>query len=119
MHAAAAQCLSLAEDVSGMPALGRPVSEGGLGFDARLGMAIPDKWIQLVRGLRLQYARMHVLALRVRCTRRAGRLAGRAARLPWLPGKGARAVPTVPPRPTPPLCSSRRRRTSSGACWRL
>lgn len=30
-----------------MPALCRPVSEGGSGFDYRLGMAIPDKWIEV------------------------------------------------------------------------
>ncbi|KAK9946818.1 hypothetical protein M0R45_012261 [Rubus argutus] len=39
----------IAEDVSGMPALGRPVSEGGVGFDYRLAMAIPDKWIDYVK----------------------------------------------------------------------
>ncbi|EFX66191.1 hypothetical protein DAPPUDRAFT_302911 [Daphnia pulex] len=41
--------ITIAEDVSGMPALCRPVSEGGGGFDYRLGMAIPDKWIQLLK----------------------------------------------------------------------
>lgn len=30
-----------------MPALCRPVSEGGGGFDYRLAMAIPDKWIEV------------------------------------------------------------------------
>jgi len=30
-----------------MPALCRRVEEGGLGFDYRLAMAIPDKWIQV------------------------------------------------------------------------
>lgn len=35
-----------------MPALCRPVSEGGGGFDYRLGMAIPDKWIQLLKELK-------------------------------------------------------------------
>ncbi|KAJ8538179.1 hypothetical protein K7X08_014719 [Anisodus acutangulus] len=39
----------IAEDVSGMPGLGRPVSEGGIGFDYRLAMAIPDKWIDYVK----------------------------------------------------------------------
>lgn len=39
-----ASCL---QDVSGMPALCRGVKEGGLGFDYRLAMAIPDKWIQV------------------------------------------------------------------------
>lgn len=27
----------------------RPISEGGLGFDYRLAMAIPDKWIKLLK----------------------------------------------------------------------
>ncbi|XP_042509524.1 1,4-alpha-glucan-branching enzyme-like isoform X2 [Macadamia integrifolia] len=39
----------IAEDVSGMPALGRPVSEGGIGFDYRMAMAIPDKWIDYLK----------------------------------------------------------------------
>ncbi len=30
-----------------MPALCRPVEEGGLGFDYRLAMAIPDQWIKV------------------------------------------------------------------------
>ena len=30
-----------------MPALCRPIDEGGIGFDYRLGMAIPDKWIKV------------------------------------------------------------------------
>lgn len=33
-----------------MPTLCRPNSEGGIGFDYRLGMAIPDKWIELLKG---------------------------------------------------------------------
>lgn len=39
----------IAEDVSGMPGLGCPVSEGGVGFDYRLAMAIPDKWIDYLK----------------------------------------------------------------------
>ncbi|KEH36310.1 starch branching enzyme I [Medicago truncatula] len=39
----------IAEDVSGMPGLGRPVFEAGIGFDYRLAMAIPDKWIDYVK----------------------------------------------------------------------
>ena len=30
-----------------MPLLCRPIEEGGLGFDYRLAMAIPDMWIKL------------------------------------------------------------------------
>jgi len=30
-----------------MPALCRPVNEGGQGFDYRLAMAIPDMWVKV------------------------------------------------------------------------
>ncbi|XP_029302388.1 1,4-alpha-glucan-branching enzyme [Cottoperca gobio] len=46
LHTLYPDCITVAEDVSGMPALCRGVEEGGLGFDYRLAMAIPDKWIQ-------------------------------------------------------------------------
>lgn len=32
-----------------MPTLCRPIAEGGIGFDYRLAMAIPDKWIKLLK----------------------------------------------------------------------
>lgn len=38
---------TIAEDVSGMPTLCVPVERGGLGFDYRLAMAIPDMWIDI------------------------------------------------------------------------
>jgi 1,4-alpha-glucan branching enzyme len=41
--------ISVAEDVSGMPGVARPISEGGLGFDYRLNMGVPDFWIKLVK----------------------------------------------------------------------
>ncbi|KAL7665992.1 1,4-alpha-glucan-branching enzyme [[Candida] zeylanoides] len=40
---------SIAEDVSGMPTLCLPTSAGGVGFDYRLSMAIPDMWIKLLK----------------------------------------------------------------------
>ncbi|KAG4072535.1 hypothetical protein HA402_004624 [Bradysia odoriphaga] len=49
LHRMDSEVITIAEDVSGMPALCRPVSEGGIGFDYRLGMAIPDKWIELLK----------------------------------------------------------------------
>jgi len=49
IHSIRPGCLSIAEDVSGMPTLGRPVSEGGFGFDYRLAMAAPDMWIKLLK----------------------------------------------------------------------
>lgn len=49
IHEINPQALSIAEDMSGMPGLCRPLSEGGLGFDYRLAMGIPDHWIKLLK----------------------------------------------------------------------
>eukprot|EP00252_Welwitschia_mirabilis_P009173 TRINITY_DN21526_c0_g1_i3.p1 TRINITY_DN21526_c0_g1~~TRINITY_DN21526_c0_g1_i3.p1 ORF type:complete len:776 (+),score=154.88 TRINITY_DN21526_c0_g1_i3:122-2449(+) len=49
VHNIYADATVIAEDVSGMPTVGRPVSEGGFGFDYRLAMAIPDKWIEYLK----------------------------------------------------------------------
>ncbi|XP_015602286.1 1,4-alpha-glucan-branching enzyme [Cephus cinctus] len=49
LHELYPEMVTIAEDVSGMPAVCRPVPEGGVGFDYRLGMAIPDKWIKLLK----------------------------------------------------------------------
>ncbi len=48
-HAVEPRAITVAEDVSGMVGLARPVPEGGLGFDYRLAMGIPDYWIKLVK----------------------------------------------------------------------
>jgi 1,4-alpha-glucan branching enzyme len=48
-HGINPEAITIAEDVSGMPGLARPVTEGGLGFDYRLAMGIPDYWIKLVK----------------------------------------------------------------------
>lgn len=42
-------CVTIGEDVSGMPSFCRPWYEGGVGFDYRLQMAIADKWIELLK----------------------------------------------------------------------
>jgi 1,4-alpha-glucan branching enzyme len=41
--------LSIAEDMSGMPGLAVPLSQGGIGFDMRLAMGVPDYWIKLIK----------------------------------------------------------------------
>ena len=43
------KAVTIAEDVSGMPALCSPINDGGVGFDYRLGMAIPDFWIRMLK----------------------------------------------------------------------
>ncbi len=40
---------AIAEDMSGMPGLCRPVDEGGFGFSHRLAMGLPDYWIKLLK----------------------------------------------------------------------
>ncbi|KAA1081755.1 alpha-1,4-glucan branching enzyme [Puccinia graminis f. sp. tritici] len=49
VHKINPHAISIAEDVSGMPGLCRPTIEGGLGFDYRLSMAVPDMWIKLLK----------------------------------------------------------------------
>ena len=41
--------VNIAEDVSGMPGMALPIADGGVGFDYRLGMAIPDFWIKMLK----------------------------------------------------------------------
>lgn len=49
LHTTYPGMVTIAEDVSGLPALCRPVSEGGIGFDYRLAMSTPDMWIKLLK----------------------------------------------------------------------
>ncbi|MEO9968083.1 MAG: alpha amylase C-terminal domain-containing protein [Reichenbachiella sp.] len=49
MHQIKPNAISIAEDMSGMPGVCRPIEEGGVGFDYRLGMGIPDYWIKLLK----------------------------------------------------------------------
>ncbi len=44
--------VTIAEDMSGMPGMGLPIEDGGLGFDYRLGMGLPDLWIKTVKELK-------------------------------------------------------------------
>ena len=41
--------LTVAEDMSGMPGMCLPIAEGGVGFDYRLSMGLPDLWIHMSR----------------------------------------------------------------------
>ena len=41
--------ISIAEDMSGLPGIAAPISDGGLGFDYRLSMGIPDFWIKTLK----------------------------------------------------------------------
>ena len=41
--------VTIAEDMSGMPGMCLPIPDGGIGFDYRLGMGLPDMWIRTVK----------------------------------------------------------------------
>lgn len=49
IHTLKKDALSICEDMSGMPGGCRKIEDGGLGFDFRLGMGIPDYWIKLLK----------------------------------------------------------------------
>ena len=41
--------ITVAEDMSGMPGLAAPASQGGFGFDYRMSMGIADHWIKWIK----------------------------------------------------------------------
>ena len=43
------KAITIAEDMSGMPGMCLPIPDGGIGFDYRLGMGLPDMWIKTVK----------------------------------------------------------------------
>ncbi|KAJ8483724.1 hypothetical protein OPV22_016209 [Ensete ventricosum] len=49
IHGLYPEAVAIGEDVSGMPTFCIPVQDGGVGFDYRLHMAIPDKWIEIMK----------------------------------------------------------------------
>ena len=59
IHNMKADNISIAEDVSGMPGICAPVADGGIGFDYRLGMGIPDFWIKVLKDQSDEQWNMH------------------------------------------------------------
>ena len=49
IHEIEPTAITIAEDVSGLPGLAVPVSRGGIGFDYRFAMGVPDYWIKLTK----------------------------------------------------------------------
>ena len=52
IHEVKKNAISIAEDMSGMPGLAYPIKDGGMGFDYRLAMGIPDFWIKYIKEVR-------------------------------------------------------------------
>lgn len=49
IHQVYGSALTIAEEMSGMPGVAAPIQEGGMGFDYKLSMGIPDYWIKLIK----------------------------------------------------------------------
>ena len=48
-HLSNPSATTIAEDMSAMPGMALPISSGGIGFDYRLSMGIPDFWIKQLK----------------------------------------------------------------------
>ena len=49
IHSINHHAITIAEEMSGMPGLALPVNDGGIGFDYRMAMGIPDYWIKTLK----------------------------------------------------------------------
>ena len=54
IHSLNKNAITVAEDMSGMPGMCIPIKDGGIGFDYRLSMGVPDLWIKLIKEYRDQ-----------------------------------------------------------------
>ncbi len=49
IHELNPKAITIAEEMSGMPGLAARITDGGMGFDYRMAMGIPDYWIKLLK----------------------------------------------------------------------
>ena len=49
IHQLKPTAITIAEEMSGMPGLAIPFADGGIGFDYRMAMGIPDYWIKTLK----------------------------------------------------------------------
>ena len=49
IHEVNPKAITIAEEMSGMPGLATKFEDGGMGFDYRLAMGIPDYWIKMIK----------------------------------------------------------------------
>jgi len=52
IHRLNPHAITIAEEMSGMPGLAARVADGGIGFDYRMAMGIPDYWIKTLKELK-------------------------------------------------------------------
>ena len=49
IHEVNPKAITIAEEMSGMPGLATKIKDGGIGFDYRMAMGIPDYWIKTIK----------------------------------------------------------------------
>jgi 1,4-alpha-glucan branching enzyme len=49
IHEINPHAITIAEEMSGIPGLAEPFTKGGIGFNYRLAMGIPDYWIKIIK----------------------------------------------------------------------
>lgn len=49
IHELNPEAITIAEDMSGMPGMCIAIEDGGIGFDYRLSMGVPDLWIKILK----------------------------------------------------------------------
>ena len=49
IHEINPKAITIAEDMSGMPGMCLKINDGGIGFDYRLSMGVPDLWIKTIK----------------------------------------------------------------------
>ena len=52
IHEVNPEAITIAEEMSGLPELAVPFEDGGVGFDFRMAMGIPDFWIKYIKEVR-------------------------------------------------------------------
>ena len=55
IHEYSPQAFTVAEEMSGMPGLAAPEALGGIGFDYRLAMGVPDFWIKTIKEKKVDF----------------------------------------------------------------
>lgn len=58
IHEINPKAVTIAEDMSGMPGMCIPIKDGGIGFDYRLSMGVPDLWIKYLKDISDDYWNM-------------------------------------------------------------
>ena len=61
IHSVNPFAITVAEEMSGMPGMCIPIRSGGIGFDYRLSMGLPDFWIKLLKEYKDEQWDMHKL----------------------------------------------------------